>query len=196
MQGMVEDKVSSLKNRHLQLMALGGAIGAGFFLGSGTAISQAGSALLIAYLLAGAMIYLVMRAPLNKRKIPYLSVTLSGAVLMLGVVLNYLIPDKIFGYLLSACVWIVLWVWTAIMLCHFSYWRTLSKSSTSGVNFQLPGAPYTNWAIILLIGVVSLLIATNGTTRVAFYVITLWLGILVTAYYAKDSRQPAMIESD
>jgi L-asparagine transporter-like permease len=42
-------------------------------------------------------------------------VSLSGAVLMLGVVLNYLIPDKIFGYLLSAAVWIVLWVWTAIM---------------------------------------------------------------------------------
>jgi hypothetical protein len=33
MQGMVEDKVSSLKNRHLQLMALGGAIGAGILSG-------------------------------------------------------------------------------------------------------------------------------------------------------------------
>ncbi len=132
---------------------------------------------------------------LNQQKVPYFSVTLSGAVLMLGVVLNYLIPDKIFGYLLSACVWIVLWVWTAIMLCHFNYWRAHSKGSTARVNFRLPGAPYTNWAIILLIGVVAVLIATSGTTRVTFYVITLWLAILVTAYYAKGSMQPTMIEN-
>jgi len=45
-----------------------------------------------------------------------------------------------------------------------------------------------------LIGVVALLIVTNGTTRVTFYVITVWLGILVMAYYAKDSRQPTMIK--
>jgi amino acid transporter, AAT family len=132
---------------------------------------------------------------LNKRKVPYLSVTLSGAVLLLGVVLNYLIPDKIFGYLLSACVWIVLWVWTAIMLCHFNYWRSRSKGSTSRASFRLPGAPYINWAIILLIGVVAVLIATSGTTRVTFYVITLWLVILVTAYYTKGSKQPTRIEN-
>jgi AAT family amino acid transporter len=133
---------------------------------------------------------------LNERRIPYLSVTLSGAFLMVGVVLNYLIPDKIFSYLLSTAVWIALWVWTAIMISHLNYWRTLSRGSASRVSFRLPGAPYTNWAIILLIGVVALLIVTNGTTRVTFYIITVWLGILVMAYYAKDSRQPTMIEGD
>jgi amino acid transporter, AAT family len=133
---------------------------------------------------------------LNKRKIPYLSVTLSGTLLMMGVALNYLIPDKIFGYLLSASVWIVLWVWTSIMLCHLNYRRTLSKSSASHVSYKLPGAPLTNWIVILLIGVVGLLIATNGQTRTTFYVVMLWLGTLVAAYYAKNSRQRSTDKND
>ena len=43
-------------------MAVGGVIGAGFFLGSGLAISKAGPALLIAYVLAGTVVFLMMRA--------------------------------------------------------------------------------------------------------------------------------------
>jgi AAT family amino acid transporter/D-serine/D-alanine/glycine transporter len=128
---------------------------------------------------------------LNKRNVPYLSVTLSGAVLMLGVVLNYFIPDKIFGYLLSAAAWIALWMWTSIMLSHFSYWRTISKSSHERISFRLPGAPYTNWIVVLAIAATALLIAINGTTRITFYIIASWLVILVAAYYTKGHRQQA-----
>ena len=39
-----------LKSRHIQLMALGGTIGTGLFLGSGKAIHAAGPAILLAYL--------------------------------------------------------------------------------------------------------------------------------------------------
>ena len=40
-----------LKSRHIQLMALGGTIGTGLFLGSGKAIHAAGPAILLAYLI-------------------------------------------------------------------------------------------------------------------------------------------------
>ncbi|KAI5953143.1 GAP1 [Candida jiufengensis] len=48
----------SLKNRHLQMIAIGGSIGTGLFVGSGSSLHTGGPAgLLIAYILIGTMIY-------------------------------------------------------------------------------------------------------------------------------------------
>ena len=52
----------SLSNRHIQLIALGGAIGTGLFLGSGETISKAGPSILFVYAVIGFMLYFVMRA--------------------------------------------------------------------------------------------------------------------------------------
>ncbi len=50
-----------LKNRHIQLIALGGAIGAGLFLGTKDAIQLAGPSILLAYFIGSSIIYMVMR---------------------------------------------------------------------------------------------------------------------------------------
>ncbi|WKT74103.1 amino acid permease [Acinetobacter variabilis] len=52
----------SLSNRHLQLIAIGGAIGTGLFMGSGKTISLAGPSILVIYMIIGFMVFLVMRA--------------------------------------------------------------------------------------------------------------------------------------
>ena len=51
-----------LKNRHIQMIALGGAIGTGFFLGSASAIQMTGPSIVLAYIIGGLIIYGVMRA--------------------------------------------------------------------------------------------------------------------------------------
>ncbi|WP_316669174.1 amino acid permease [uncultured Propionibacterium sp.] len=51
-----------LRNRHIQLIALGGAIGTGLFYGSGESIGRAGPAVMLCYLMGGVIIFLVMRA--------------------------------------------------------------------------------------------------------------------------------------
>ena len=50
-----------LHNRHIQLIALGGAIGTGLFLGIGPAIQMAGPAVLLGYGVAGIIAFLIMR---------------------------------------------------------------------------------------------------------------------------------------
>lgn len=51
-----------LSNRHLQLIAIGGAIGTGLFMGSGKTISLAGPSIIIIYMIIGAMFFFLMRA--------------------------------------------------------------------------------------------------------------------------------------
>ena len=51
-----------LKHRHLHFIALGSAIGTGLFYGSAGAIQAAGPSVLVVYLLAGAVVYFMLRA--------------------------------------------------------------------------------------------------------------------------------------
>ncbi|MCX4515785.1 amino acid permease [Streptomyces sp. NBC_01619] len=59
--GEAEPLSHTLQQRHLTMLALGGVIGAGLFVGSGAGISVAGPAILVSYLIAGVLAMLVMR---------------------------------------------------------------------------------------------------------------------------------------
>ena len=52
----------ALTNRHIQMIALGGAIGTGLFYGSAEGIKLAGPSILLAYALCGVVIFFVVRA--------------------------------------------------------------------------------------------------------------------------------------
>ncbi|GAX02209.1 amino acid permease [Secundilactobacillus silagei] len=57
-----KQRSGGLKNRHVQMIALGGTIGTGLFLGAGQSIHLAGPSILLAYLIAGVACFLLMRA--------------------------------------------------------------------------------------------------------------------------------------
>ncbi|KAM9863636.1 amino acid permease [Leucobacter sp. BZR 635] len=60
--GTTDELERGLSNRHLQLIAIGGAIGTGLFLGSGKVISLTGPSVLFIYAVIGCMMFLLMRA--------------------------------------------------------------------------------------------------------------------------------------
>ncbi|WP_423932766.1 D-serine/D-alanine/glycine transporter [Comamonas sp. 23] len=57
-----DDLQRNLSNRHIQLIAIGGAIGTGLFMGSGKTISLAGPSIVLVYAIIGIMLFFVMRA--------------------------------------------------------------------------------------------------------------------------------------
>ncbi|MBV9914167.1 MAG: amino acid permease, partial [Sinobacteraceae bacterium] len=51
----------TLQRRHMEMIALGGVIGAGLFVGSGVVVQQAGPAAILSFALTGALVVFVMR---------------------------------------------------------------------------------------------------------------------------------------
>ncbi|MFO0319173.1 MAG: amino acid permease, partial [Neisseriaceae bacterium] len=51
-----------LKNRHLQMIALGGAIGTGLFFGSAKSIHLTGPSIVLAYIIGGLIMFIILRA--------------------------------------------------------------------------------------------------------------------------------------
>src|SRR5260370_1391204 len=51
-----------LSNRHIQLIAIGGAIGTGLFMGAGRTISRAGPSVVVVYGIIGFFLFFVLRA--------------------------------------------------------------------------------------------------------------------------------------
>ncbi len=118
---------------------------------------------------------------LDHRRVPARSVSLCAAVLLVGVVMNYLVPDQIFGYLMAAVAALLMWTWAVIMLCHVAYRRRVGRGEAEAVGFRLPLAPYSNWLVLLFIGTVAVLLALNGESRAAYYTAACWFCILIVA---------------
>lgn len=116
---MNESKLErQLKPRHIELIALGGTIGVGLFLGSASTIQMAGPSVLICYGIAGLVMFLVMRI---MGEMLYLE-PVTGSFATYGY--RYLSPFA--GYLTAWCYWF-LWATVALseitaVALYVAYW--------------------------------------------------------------------------
>lgn len=107
-----------LKNRQIQLMAIGGAIGTGLFMGSGQAINTAGPSIVLIYAVTGLILFFVMRAmgEILLSNLEYRSF-LDFTNILLGPWMGFLI-----GWTYWLC-WIVTGTADIIAICKYSaFW--------------------------------------------------------------------------
>jgi AAT family amino acid transporter/D-serine/D-alanine/glycine transporter len=133
---------------------------------------------------------------LNRRHLPSNAISLSAALMLFGVFLNYAVPDQVFIWVTSVSLIGTLWTWAIIMLAHRNYRKAVADGLVRAVSYRMPGAPIANWLVLGFLAFVSVLLAMDPATRVALYVAPIWFGIVGLAYYRlRTGSLPAPTQS-
>jgi amino acid transporter, AAT family len=121
-------------------------------------------------------------AALNSRQVPAAGIHASAAVMLIGVVLNYLVPERVFTIVTSIALIGTLWTWGVILVAHANYRRAVAAGRVRAAPFRMPGAPFANWIVLAFLVLVAALLWARPDTRVALYVAPFWFGLLAVGY--------------
>ncbi|WP_407551098.1 amino acid permease [Streptomyces sp. Pv4-95] len=151
---------SGLKNRHLSMIAVGGVIGAGLFVGSASGIAAAGPGILLSYALVGTLVVFVMR----------MLGEMAAANPTSGSFSAY--ADRALGR----------WAGFSIGWLYWFFWVVvLAVEATAGaaiLTSWVPAVPQWAWALLVMV----VLTATNLASVASFGEFEFWFaGIKVVA---------------
>ncbi|MBH1933084.1 amino acid permease [Streptomyces sp. AV19] len=154
---------AGLKNRHLSMIAIGGVIGAGLFVGSGSGIAAAGPGILVSYALVGVLVVLVMRmlgemAAANPTSGSFSAYADRGLGRWAGFTIG----------------WLYWFFWVVVLAVE-------ATAGASILNSWIPDVPKWAWALLVMV----VLTATNLASVSSYGEFEFWFaGIKVVAIAA------------
>jgi amino acid transporter, AAT family len=124
----------------------------------------------------------------SKQKVPALGLVVSFSVMLIGVAINYFIPERAFIYITSIATVCGLFVWGMIVFTHLAYRREVNAGRLPESEFRMPATPAANWFALAFLAMVLILLAFNKDTVIALYVAPVWVAIMVIGYFASRSH--------
>ncbi|MFD8512390.1 amino acid permease [Streptomyces antimycoticus] len=126
---------------------------------------------------------------MSRTQVPYGGILLTAFFCVLGVGLNYVVPDKAFEIVLNFAAIGILSTWAVIMLCHLLFWRRAQAGHLTRPGYRLPGSPYTEIVTLgFLASVLVLMWADGGPSRLTVMALPAILAALVIGWFASRGR--------
>jgi amino acid transporter, AAT family len=131
----------------------------------------------------------------TKNGVPGMAVIASAGALLIGVVLNYIVPAKVFTWVTSIATFGAIWTWAVILLSQIRYRKTLKPSEIKTLKYKVPLFPYTSYIALAFLAFVIGLMVYNPDTRIALVIGPLFLVFLVVVYYMKGFHKKESLQS-
>ncbi len=128
------------------------------------------------------------QAPASFKKIsgtgvPSKAIIFSAILLLVGVALNYLVPEKVFIWVTSISTFGAVWTWGIILFSHIKFRRSLTKGEVDRLSYKALFYPLGSYIALAFLVLVLGLMAYFPSTRIALIVGPIWIIGLVFFYY-------------
>ncbi|NHD17501.1 MULTISPECIES: amino acid permease [Actinopolyspora] len=135
-------------------------------------------------------------ARMNAQRAPYGAVLFTAAVFLLGVLLNYAVPDKAFEIATSISSLGVIATWAALLYSQLRMRRLAELGQLRRPSYRMPGSPYTNWVVLGFLALVLVLagFSSDVAARWSLYavpllIVAIWFGWSVVRRRSGASEQ-------
>ena len=129
----------------------------------------------------------------SRRKVPYWPVIAISAGILVGTILNYVLPlfthsaANIFVLVYSSSVLPGMVPWFVILISHLRF-RKLHQEELVNHPFKMPGAPWTNWIALIGLVIILLFMFINPETQASIIVGVIFEVLLIVCYFAFRPR--------
>jgi amino acid transporter, AAT family len=121
-------------------------------------------------------------AKVSKSGVPANSILLTIGGLILGVILNYFAPEKLFVYIYSSSILPAMMPWFVLLLSQPNF-RKANASAMSGHPFKMPLSPYSNYLTIAFLFAVLIGMWINDDTRLPLIIGIVFIAIVIASYF-------------
>jgi len=119
---------------------------------------------------------------LSRHGVPWMTVVVMGAALLVGVLLNYLIPENVFLLIASIATFATVWVWLMILVTQVAMRRSMSREQVAQLKFPVPFWPYGPALAIAFMVFIFGVLGYFPDTQAALIVGVIWVVFLVASY--------------
>jgi L-asparagine transporter-like permease len=207
-----------LKRRHMTMIALGGIIGAGLFVGTGPILNQAGPATILTYLLTGTILILVMRmlgemataqpsvgsfSDYSRMALGnwagfsigwlywyFWAIVVGTSFAYVSVVIYYFFPENVFTWLINASGAIALFVYLLIAISELLMRRRLERESPERLQIRMWFYPWLTYLSIAAMAAVLVAMYVIPDQRPLLIASLIALAVILAAYLLRRQFGP------
>jgi L-asparagine permease len=134
-------------------------------------------------------------APMSRNGVPFGGILLTGAIGLLGIVLNAITPSQAFEIVLHIAATGVIAAWATIVACQIRFHRLTQAGTLERPSFRMPLSPYSGYVTLaFLAAVLILMLFDQEYGRWLLAAMLIGIPALIGGWYAVRHRVAAAAE--